>query len=202
MTDDSSRNHLSFVPRLRGGLHRAERKDAGFVVPVRDLVFKPATGRIVAYRVAAPGTPTGEGNVAAIFTTPLADGRVRVPPAQTAGWLRKQALDGLSFSSELRGMPVIDCTGDQLGRVDRLVVDHLRQLVNALLLDDGSRVAFSDVLILSDGRALVEAHAVERSPTRIWLHWQDDIETGRLWWDGQLAAPPPLRPAARIAAAR
>lgn len=172
------------------------------MVPVRDLLFNPATGRIVGYRVAAPGTPAGEGVVAAIFTTPLADGRVRIPPAQTAGWLRRDALGGLGRASTVQGLPVIDCTGGPLGRVRCIVVDHLRQLVTALLLDNDGRVAFDDALLLGDGRVLVEAAAVERSPTRIWLHWQDDIEARRLWWDARLVSPPPLQPGPRRVAAR
>lgn len=193
MSRDPASTRLSFAPRSRGALDVAAHKEQGFVVPVRDLAFVAATGRVAALRVAAPGTPTGEGVIAAVFTTPLRDGRVRVPGPHVQGWLRPEADHaGLRWASECRGAAVLDCTGAAVGRVDTLVVEHLRQRVVAVLLEDGSRVSLDEAVFLPDGRLLMEADSLLRAPVALWLAWQDDIEEGRLWWAGELCAPPPL----------
>lgn len=201
MSRDTASPPLAFVPRTRGAIEVATPKKPGFAVPVRDLAFVPSTGRIAALQVAAPGTPEGEGIIAAIFTTPLRNGRVRIPGPHARGWLKpKAAHSGLRWASATLGCRVLDCSGAVIGTIATLVVEHMRQQVVAAILDDGSRVSLDEALFLPDGRLLLEATTLVQAPMDLWLGWQDDLEEGRLWWTGELSAPPPLEPTAAAAA--
>ena len=190
MSHEPRSPRLTFLPRPRGSLELAPHKEQGFIVPVRDFAFTSGSGRIVALRVAAPGVATGEGLVAAAFTTPLREGRVRVPPARAPGWLRPEApLPGVRWAERCRAALVLDCGGDELGRVRALVVEHHQQRVLALVLEDGGCLDLDDATFLADGRILIEDQDLLRSPRELRTWRADDRLEGRMWWTGELVAP-------------
>lgn len=200
MSRDSVRPRLSFVPRPRGDLAVPGAQHAGPVRQVVDIAFRVGSGRIAALRIddQQGGTPIVE----AVFTTPMRSGQVRVPPAQGRGWLTTDPTSvGLRWVSGVRGATVVDCSGAPLGHVGTVVVDHLRQQVTDLVLEDGSRLPADEVAVLGDGRLLVDEGCLRREALALWLAWQADLEEGRLWWREGLAPPPPLEPV-RVAASR
>lgn len=157
---------------------------------VLDLGFVVGSGRIAALRVKQGG---GSAIIDAIFTTPQQAGQVAVPLPHGAGWLAQDpASAGIRWASSVRAALVVDCTGRPLGRVHTLVVDHQRQLVTDLLLDDGSRVPVDDAAFLGTDRVLVEADTHVIGDLALWLALQDDVEQGRLWWADGFEAPPAL----------
>ena len=190
MSHDPRSPRLTFLPRPRGSLELAPHKEQGFIVPVRDFAFLGGSGRIVALRVAAPGVATGEGLVAAAFTTPLREGRVRVPPARAPGWLRPEApLPGVRWAERCRAATVLDCGGDEVGRVRALVVEHHQQRVLALVLEDGGSVDLDDATFLADGRILIENQDLVRFPGQARSWSPDEHTSGRMWGTGELVTP-------------
>lgn len=200
MSSDSAPHRLTFVPRPRGDLAVPGSQHKGPVRPVVDLAFRVGTGRIAALRI-----DDGEGRqpiVEAVFTTPMRTGQVRVPPPNGRGWLSTDPTSvGLRWVSSVRGAHVVDCTGATLGQVETVVVDHLRQQVTDLLLENGTRLPADEIAVLGGGRLLIDECSLRRAPLDLWLAWQQDLEEGRLWWREALAPPPPLEPV-RVSAAR
>ncbi|MCK6502782.1 PRC-barrel domain-containing protein [Myxococcota bacterium] len=200
MSRDSARPRLSFVPRPRGDLAVPGAQHAGPVRQVLDLAFRVGSGRIAALRI--DDQDGGRPIVEAVFTTPMRSGQVRVPPSNGRGWLLADPTSvGLRWVSGVRDADVVDCGGTVLGRVETVVVDHLRQQVTDLVLEDGCRVPADEIAVLGDGRLLVDEGCLRRAPLDLWLAWQQDLEEGRLWWREGLAPPPPLEPV-RAAAGR
>lgn len=165
----------------------------GPVCTVLDMAFHGGSDRIIAVRVDLPGH--GPAVVDALFATPSRSGLVHVPPPHGRGWSgRATGGAAVRWVSSLLGAPVLSCAGRHLGRVERVVVDHLHQRLVDFLLDRGDRLRLNQALVLKDGSLLVDEDLRLRSPVEQWLAWQQDIEFGRFWWDGRLQHPPPLEP--------
>ncbi len=197
MSQDTSSPPVRFQPRPRrsgeGALTVVSAETLGPACPVLDFAFQGGRDRIVALRVELPGH--GPAVVDALFTTPTRSGLVRVPPPHGRGWSGRETGRGaVRWVSSLLAAPVLSCEGVPLGRVVRVVVDHLRQRLVDLVLDQGERLHLDQALILKDGSVLVDDERCVHSPVEQWLAWQQDIEQGHFWWDGRLRAPPPLEP--------
>lgn len=190
---------LTFLPRARGELAVPGFQHDGPVMAVVDLAFRVGGGRVAALRVQDEEQPDAFGGgafVEAMFTTPLRSGRVRVPPPQGRGWLSADpSAVGLRWVSAVRGTCVVDCAGRPLGRVDVVVVDHLRQRITDLLLDDGARFPLDEAVFLGTERVLIDADSLRTGTVDLWLAWQQDLEESRLWWREALTSPPRLEPA-------
>lgn len=196
MSQDSPRSVVRFPARpsraSRGALALAGPEHLGPTCVVQDFAWQPGRDRILALAVLqADGV---EAQVDAIFTTPGRDGRVRTPPAGGQGWLRRGP-ERVCWARTQLGRSVIGCGGQALGRIERISLDHLRQRVRDLHLDDGTRIAASRALVLSSGELLIDESELRRQPVDLWLAWQQDLEEGRHWFDRRgLGLPPPLEP--------
>jgi len=188
---------LTFAPRPRGARHGGGRTHQGHprqertrLCDVLDLGFVVGSGRIAALRV---NQGSGSAIIDALFATPQPTGQVAVPLPRCTGWLAEDPSNaGIRWASSVRAALVVDCAGLPLGRVHTLVVDHQRQLVTDLLLDDGSRVPVDDAAFLGTDRVLVEADTHVVGDLALWLALQDDVVRGRLWWADGFEVPPAL----------